>query len=102
MINLDTAINMAQTYIDALKKEDNIEYVICDDEIFEDDGGWYIPFQPIKFIQSKNIEDLIIGNWPIFVSYQGKCFGMWRPTKLGGIPPIEENMKFGWKPNIYQ
>ena len=66
MINLDTAINMAQTYIDALKKEDNIEYVICDDEIFEDDGGWYIP------------------------------------TKLGGFPPIEENMKFGWKPNTYQ
>ena len=56
----------------------------------------------MKFIQSKKIEDTIVGNWPIFVSYQGKCFGMWRPTKLGGRPPIEENMKFGWKPNTYQ
>mgnify|MGYP000306832146 FL=1 len=101
MINLDTAINMAQTYIDESLKNDH-EYTICDDEIFEDDGGWYIPFQPIKFIQSKKIEDTIVGNWPIFVSYQGKCFGMWRPTKLGGRPPIDENMQFGWKPNIYQ
>ena len=52
MINLDTAINMAQTYIDESLKNDH-EYTICDDEIFEDDGGWYIPFQPMKFIQSK-------------------------------------------------
>lgn len=102
MINLDTAINMAQTYIDESLKNDHEYTTICDDEIFEDDGGWYIPFQPIKFIQSKKIEDTIVGNWPIFVSYQGKCFGMWRPTKLGGHPPIDENMQFGWKPNTYQ
>ena len=58
-------------------------------EIFEEDNGWYIPFQSKKFLNSGSVEDIIVGNWPIFVDYNGVCFGMWRPFRLGGRKPIK-------------
>ena len=88
MIDLSKAIELAQNYIDDHLHQDN-QYIICKDEIFEEDNGWYIPFQSKKFLNSGDVEDIIVGNWPIFVDYNGVCFGMWRPFRLGGRKPIK-------------
>nr|WP_314270324.1 hypothetical protein [uncultured Kingella sp.] len=59
MIDLSKAIELAQNYIDNHLHQDN-QYIICEDEI-----------------------------WLIFVDYNGVCFGMWRPFRLGGRKPIK-------------
>lgn len=79
-INIIEAKILAEKYIkQEIDPPENDKYMIVDAGIKEADDGWYFPYQTVRFIESRDIEYSVLGNWPVFVNYQGVCLGPRRP-----------------------
>lgn len=80
-MNLQEAYALAKNYIaNNLRPPDGDKYEIVDSGIRETDAGWYFPWQTARYIETRNIEYSIVGNWPIFVTKDGDCRGPCRPV----------------------
>jgi hypothetical protein len=44
------------------------QYRIVEAGITEDAEGWYFPYQTARFLETRDLEDSVVGNWPVFVS----------------------------------
>ncbi|WP_283150481.1 YrhB domain-containing protein [Silvimonas soli] len=79
-MNITEARSLAEKYIsDNIEPPDNDKYLIIDAGIKEVDDGWYFPYQTARFIQTRDIQYSVLGNWPVFVSKLGACLGPRRP-----------------------
>jgi len=80
-MDIGQARALAEKYInESIELPVGDKYVIVDVAIREVDGGWYFPYQTVRFVESGDIEYSVVGNWPIFVSKQGVCLGPRRPA----------------------
>ncbi len=80
-MNVTQAKVKAEQYItENFEPPENDAYAIVDAAIIEVADGWYFPYQTVRFIETRNIDFSVLGNWPIFVSKQGECLGPRRPT----------------------
>jgi hypothetical protein len=71
---------LAERYIqEQVGAPDGDRYVIVDAAIREVALGWYFPYQTARFVETRNIEFSVVGNWPIFVTKQGEVLGPRRP-----------------------
>ncbi len=50
-------------------------YIIVDSAVTETDSGWFFPYQTARFLEEKDINYSVVGNWPIFVTKTGKVLG---------------------------
>ncbi|MFN3735423.1 hypothetical protein [Comamonas testosteroni] len=74
------AREMALVFLKKMSTEPGgVDYGLIDSAIKEDEDGWYFPYQSVKFILSKNFDDSLVGNWPIFVKNTGDYVGPRRP-----------------------
>ncbi len=60
-------------------------FAIVGDGIVEEDG-WYFPFQTKKYINTGNLQFSVVGNWPIFVTRDGRI-----GQRRFGMPFVEDN-----------
>ncbi|MEN7431793.1 YrhB domain-containing protein [Chromobacterium sp. TRC.1.1.SA] len=47
------------------------KFVIVLDGVAEDEDGWFFPYQTEKFLEIKDMQFSVVGNWPVFVSKDG-------------------------------
>ncbi|WGY73048.1 hypothetical protein KEC55_33925 [Burkholderia cepacia] len=52
-----------------------IPYAIVDSKIVEGEDGWYFPYQSTEYLKTRDINDSLVGNWPVFVSKDGLSVG---------------------------
>lgn len=81
-LDLDSAEKKAREYLDALVSSGMVPYAIVTAMIKEEADGWYFPYQSEEFLRTGNFDRSLVGNWPIFVSRDGRSVGPRRP----GIP----------------
>ena len=75
------ARKIAENYLqESLSPPKCDQYVIVDAGIGEANGGWYLPYQTRRFVETGDIDHSVVGNWPIFVSKDGSCDGGRRPA----------------------
>ena len=87
-MDLEKARALAEQYIEEnLRPTANGKYLIVDAGIQEVSEGWYFPYQTAKFIETRDIEYSVLGNWPIFVSKGGVCMGPQRPCPVQTSKP---------------
>lgn len=48
------------------------KFVISRSGIIEEEDGWYFPFQTEDYVRTRDMNLLLVGNAPIFVSRNGK------------------------------
>jgi hypothetical protein len=81
-LDLDTAKRMALKYLAEQQTEaGGVPYSIVDSRIVEHDEGWYFPYQSVEFLTTGDMNASLVGNWPIFVSRDGRQVGPCRPEK---------------------
>jgi hypothetical protein len=79
-MEMKNALVLAKQYIeDQLIPPAGDRYVVVESAIKEVEGGWYFPYQTARFIETRDINFSIVGNWPIFVSRSGEVRGPTRP-----------------------
>lgn len=79
------ARKLAEDYLRSLESQPGgVPYSIIDGRIREDEDGWYFPYQSTSFVMTGNINDSVVGNWPIFVRRLDLYVGPLRP---GATPP---------------
>lgn len=64
------AHNYLQSKIAPLCDGDTL--VIVRDAIQEDEDGWFFPYQAQGYLETKSLNHSVVGNWPIFVSRDGR------------------------------
>ena len=64
------AHNYLQSKIAPLCDGDTL--VIVRDAIQEDKDGWFFPYQAQGYLETKSLNHSVVGNWPIFVSRDGR------------------------------
>ncbi|MBP4048559.1 hypothetical protein J9978_03465 [Chromobacterium violaceum] len=80
-MKVEDALVMARDYIakNIPPSSNGGRFVIVLDGIEEDDDGWFFPYQTEKFLETKDLQFSVVGNWPVFVSKDGRiglrCFG---------------------------
>lgn len=79
-MNVHEAQKVAEGYISKNMKSLDADggYVLYG-EPKEDAEGWYFFYQSAKYVKTRDINDSVVGNWPIFVNKQGICLGAKRP-----------------------
>ncbi|CAB3796422.1 YrhB domain-containing protein [Paraburkholderia caffeinilytica] len=81
-LDLATAKRMALEYLAEQQiKPGGVPYSIVDSRVVEDDEGWYFPCQSVEFLATGDMNVSLVGNWPIFVSRDGRYVGPCRPEK---------------------
>lgn len=79
-MDLAKARLLAEQYLDEqLDPPDGTRYLISPAGIKEVEDGWYFPYQTDAYLQSGDINQSVVGNWPIFVSRGGEVLGPRRP-----------------------
>lgn len=68
----------AGEYIDSIASFEG-EYDLVFSGVREEPDGWYFPYQSSEFIRTGDFSKSLVGNWPIFVSRDGRRVGPWRP-----------------------
>jgi len=80
-MELAEALTLAQNYISGnLEPPEGDRYEIVESAILETESGWYFPYQTEKYIETRDIEYSVVGNWPIYVTKSGTCLGPTRPA----------------------
>jgi hypothetical protein len=55
-------------------------YSLILEGVEEDEDGWYFPYQTDKYISTRDLNFSVVGNWPIYVTKDGRVavrrFGM--------------------------
>ena len=84
-MNVQEARKVAQEYISEKFKNysDSDHIVLNGDHAEEFSDGWYFFYQSERFLETGDMAYSLVGNWPIFVSKEGACFGPRRPPSLG-------------------
>ncbi len=78
-LDLGGAEKKAREYLDALVSAGMMPYAIVTSKVKEEADGWYFPYQSEEFLRTGNFERSLVGNWPIFVSRDGRFVGPRRP-----------------------
>ncbi|CAM2157594.1 YrhB domain-containing protein [Paraburkholderia tropica] len=82
-LDLATAKKLALDYLaEQQSRHGGVPYSIVDSRIMEDENGWYFPYQSVEFLTTGDMNDFLVGNWPVFVSRDGLHVGPCRPEKL--------------------
>jgi hypothetical protein len=77
---MTNARSLANSFIEAhVTPPENDRFIIVEAGIKEDAEGWYFPFQTERFVATRDIKYSVVGNWPIFVSRDGKIVEQRRP-----------------------
>lgn len=73
-MKMEDALTMAQIYISEKMSPPpgGDRFVIVLDGIEEEEDGWFFPYQAERFLQTKDLKFSVVGNWPIFVSKDGR------------------------------
>ena len=77
-INLEQAKEKATEYLNSITPSDGV-YELIDSKVKEESDGWYFPYQSVEFLLTGDFNKSLVGNWPIFVSKDGKGVGPRRP-----------------------
>lgn len=79
-MDLAEARQLAEKYInEQLVPPNGMRYLVAEAAIKDAEDGWYFPYQTDAYLQSGDINQSVVGNWPIFVSKGGNVLGPRRP-----------------------
>jgi hypothetical protein len=78
-LDLSGAEKKAREYIDAQVSSGGMPCAIVRAKIKEEVDGWYFPYQSEEFLTTGDFNKSLVGNWPIFVSRDGRYVGPRRP-----------------------
>jgi len=70
-----------------IEHDDRIEVVILAERTIEKSYGWVFRYQSKKYVESKEMRDMLIGNCPILVTKSGELVLL--PTSV----PVEESIR---------
>lgn len=80
-MNRDEAKEVAARFIaENVPPPQGDNYLIVDAGIVEDPEGWYFPYQTARFIETRDIDYSVVGNWPVFVAKSGSVVELRRPV----------------------
>lgn len=87
-MNINNARALAEQFLlkEIASPGDKYPFAIVDSGIIEEEDGWYFPFQTKKYITTGNQDFSVVGNWPIFVTGDGRV-----GQRRFGMPFIEGN-----------
>jgi hypothetical protein len=88
ILSLTEATQKARAYVDSLAVQ-GVACSIVESHVREDVDGWYFPYQAKEFLETGDFNKSLVGNWPIFVSRDGRHVGPRRPgtSFVTPIPP---------------
>lgn len=79
-MNIRDAKQFAISFIEArCQAPGGDRYLIVDAGVKEDSEGWYFPYQTERFLVTRDIRFSVVGNWPVFVSKDGRVVEPRRP-----------------------
>lgn len=79
-MDVTEATALAQRYLDdQLIPPEGMRYAIVTESIKEVADGWYVPWQTDRYLETRDINHSVVGNWPIFVTKLGEVLGPRRP-----------------------
>jgi Immunity protein 35 len=79
-VNVDQAKQLAELFISSkIVAPRGDRFIVVDAGRKEDAGGWYFPYQTEGFLTTRNLDLSVVGNWPVFVSKDGRTVELRRP-----------------------
>lgn len=83
-MKIEKAKQIALEYINSNYNYPDDKLIILEDKIIEKEYGWYFFSSSAKFLETKELRDMVLGNGPILVEREGG-----KVIQLGTSHPVE-------------